>query len=1407
MDDSWVAELLDDGEVAALLTHLTAGEHDDGQGRERLRQLLEARRAAGEPAIYPLSWNQTSLWYLHELAPAAAAYHVGGAMQFRNQVDLDVFARAVQGVADRHAALRTTFTTIAGRPFQVVHDRMETPVVHVDASGMTREELIARVQRDYEEPIDLRQGPGLKLTLYHGHGRPVWLVRIHHALMDLWSLAVVFYDLGQLYAAELRGEQPALHPPGAQYPEFVRWQRELLATEAGHEQGRYWEQQLAGMPQVLDLPTDRPRPAMQSLRGRAVRFAVDAEPTKALGKLARTERASFFVLLLAAFQTLLHRVTGQDDFGIGVPVAGRGQAQHRDMVGHCVNMAVLRGQFTHDPTFRDLLADTGKRVKEAMRNEDYPFAHVVHDLGVVPDQSRPPLFQTSLVYQQSPLIDMSTLVFDVVSEDRPVDLGGLVLDPFPVAAQQGQFDLSLWAGKVGGALHGDLKLDAALFDEATGHRMAEQFQQLLRGIVAGPDRPISKLPLMDDSERHRILHDWNDTARPYPRDRRIPQLFEEQAARTPDAVAVTSTDSRLTYAELEERANRLAHHLRAMGVGPGKLVAVLIDRTPDTVVALLGILKAGGGYVPLEAHYPRARVEFILGSLGIAVVLTQSAHLARLGELDAPDLQDIVCLEAAGIPPDATVGPVHVWSWEDVLRQPPTRPEPAGASPDDTAYVIFTSGSTGTPKGVSVRHRPVVNLIDWVNRTYAVGPGDRLLFITSLSFDLSVYDVFGALAGGATIRIASRDEIQDPRGLTRLLCEDGITIWDSAPPALNQLVPFLPPSAPDSPLRLVLLSGDWIPVKLPDQVRDTFPRAQVVSLGGATEATIWSNSYDIGVVDPTWPSIPYGRPIQNARYYILDRAHNPCPIGVPGDLYIGGEVLADGYVNDPDLTAAKFVSDPFVDDPDARMYDTGDRARFLPDGNIQFLGRRDFQVKIRGFRIELGEIEAVLGDHPDVADCVVVARDEGGDRHLVAYVVSSSPSAPSAAQLRTFLLERLPEFMVPQHFVTLQQLPLTPNGKLDRKALPVPERRREDLLTEYVAPATDLERAIVDVWKDVLAIDRVGVTDSFYDLGGDSLAAVRVVYEIEQRMGRVVPVSALLRAPSVRELAGRLEAGVAEEASVLVPLRDGVAHPPLFLFHPSGGDVVAYRGLVTDVDPERPMTALRSFARTGAVEADSLAAMAKEYAEVIRAAQPDGPYLLAGWSLGGVLAHAVAGHLERGGATVALCAIIDSVLPASRSGLRDRLLYRLGTSLGPLAGGLASQPEEVLEDLLARPPGERLEAALQLARTVGDATAELPPSVLEPEIELAARHAQLLEAHQPDTIAAPVRVIWAEHSTDAGAPLTDWSVYTRGGVEQTVLAGANHFTIWRSPHREALCAELDAAVRTAAAGSARTPTA
>ncbi|MGC7096250.1 non-ribosomal peptide synthetase [Amycolatopsis lurida] len=646
---------------------------------------------------------------------------------------------------------------------------------------------------------------------------------------------------------------------------------------------------------------------------------------------------------------------------------------------------------------------------------------------------------------------------------------------------------------------------AGRIGETDAHRLLDDLDTLLAEMVTRTGAtPLHEFSVLSPAEQHRITREWNDTAVP-----RTPacihELVERQAARTPDALAVLQGPDELTYAELDAAAGKLARRLAAAGVGPGDFVALRLRRSVHTVVALLGVLKAGAAYAPIEPSLPPERARALLATLGAPVLITDRDQVAAARELGD---QEVLWLGE----PDGTEG----WALADADG------EPRRAQPDDLAYVIFTSGSTGTPKGVLLSHAPVVNLIEWVNTTYGMGPADRILFLTSLGFDLSVYDVFGVLAAGGSVRVATDEEIRDPRRLLSILDDEPITFWDSAPAALQQLEPFFALRGPraDHSLRLVFLSGDWVPVTLPDSVRAAFGGSRVVALGGATEAAIWSNFFPVERVEPGWASIPYGRPIDNARYYVLDGALRPAVVGAPGDLYIGGDCLALGYHGDPEKTAEKFIPDPFSDRLGARLYRTGDRAKYWPDGTIEFLGRQDDQVKLRGFRIELGEVEAALTAEPGIASAVALVRDA----QLVGYVVRTPGAEPDPAAVRDQLARRLPAYMVPSQVVVLDELPITPNGKLDRRALPAPKEP-----VPYVEPGTPVEKAIAELWADVLGVERVGVVDNFFDLGGHSLLITQLMARVKAVLEVDVPMMAVLDNQTLGEFAAVVEAVLLEE--------------------------------------------------------------------------------------------------------------------------------------------------------------------------------------------------------------------------------------------------------------------------------------
>jgi amino acid adenylation domain-containing protein len=1123
-----LSTLLESPNIAQLADHIY-----DRLKESRLREQLIGEPDSTTSGEFPLSFSQQSLWFMHQLAPESAAYNISVVVKVGTQLDVDALRRAFGIIVRRHPALRTTFASHQGEPVQVVHESMELGFLEEDATRLDESALTELLTQEANLPFDLAQGPLMRVTLFTRPEKEyVMLFVMHHIISDFWSIVVLVNELGVFYAAEKEGTQATLSPVGIEYDNYVRWQTERLAGPEGERLWQYWQKQLAGELPALNLPIDKIRPPVQMHTGDSQFFRISADTTKRLKELATAEGATLFMILLAGFKTLLYRYTGQQDILVGSPVWGRSRAELANIIGNFVNPVVLRSSLFGEQTFEGFLRQVRSTVLSALDHQDYPFPHLVERLQPERDPSRSPIFQVYFVLQKAHLLnDLGLAAFALGESGARMRLGELDMESLTLPQRPAAVDLTLVMAENEGALWGSIQYSTHLFEPDTISRMSHHLQNLLDAASSDPGRKISELPLLGEDEMRQVVVDWNDTGCSYPAQLNIHSLFEAQVKQSPESIAVTSGQGQLSYDEVNQLANQLARHLVSIGAEEGEMVAVLLSRSLEMIPSLLGILKAGCVYVPLEPGFPRERVQWILSSLNIRFIISQTDHIASINALQEslPQLRGVILMDKA-----EPAGPVDPEGLERLsartgvcLRNKIDKLEAGNllkeVKPNSIAYVIFTSGSTGTPKGVMVRHEPVLNVLDWVNKTFSIGRSDTLLFITSLCFDLSVYDIFGVLAAGGTIRVASDSEVADPERLVKILFDEPITFWDSAPAALQQLVPLFAsvPTAKRSPhLRLVFLSGDWIPVTLPDIVRANFPRAEVISLGGATEATVWSNYYRIEVVADDWPSIPYGKPIQNARYYILDPYINACPINVEGDLYIGGKCLATGYINEPALTAEKFVPDPFSSSGGERLYKTGDRARFRADGNIQFLGRVDHQVKIRGYRIELGEIETLLNEHEDVQECIVLAPGDGsGNRQLMAYVVTRAGALLSSHDIRSHLQKKLPDYMVPSIYAFLEAMPITANGKVDRRALPPPDISLYMDEGTFVAPRTEVEEKLAQIWAEVLGVNRVGVNDNFFELGGHSLFITQIVSRIRETFGVELPLQSFFQAPTVAGLA------------------------------------------------------------------------------------------------------------------------------------------------------------------------------------------------------------------------------------------------------------------------------------------------
>jgi amino acid adenylation domain-containing protein len=1043
----------------------------------------------------PLSFTQRRLWFLDQLNPGMSAYNVLAPIHLKGALDVAALEKSVREIVRRHETLRTAFPSVDGRPVQTISPDCDftLSVVSLGELGAAERERegASITAQEVRRPFDLARGPLVRAVLLElARDEHALIVTMHHIISDGWSMGVLVGEFKALYKAYSAGEPSPLEELPVQYVDYVRWKLEQERTKAFGKQLSYWKKQLAGAPASLDLPTDRPRPPVETFDGARQAIKLPAELSEAVRGLNRREGVTMFMTLLAAYVSLLHRYSGQDDITVGTPIANRNHKEIEKLIGFFSNTLALRADLSGNPSFRELLGRMREVSLAAYSNQDLPFERLVEELNPERHLSRQPLFQVMFVFQNTP----------TASPDLP----GLTIRSYGAEVRTAKFDLTFTMEETGEGVTGSLEYSTALFDRATVARMLRHFQRLLEGAVADPDCPIGNLPMLTPEEEGLLLKDWNATDRAYPFVQSIRGLFEAQAAATPDATAAVCGEERITYGELNLRANRLAHYLKKRGVGPDTPVGVCLSRSFETLVAVLGVLKAGGAYAPLDPAYPAERVAYMLEDSHAPLVLTEERLLAGLAPLGAT----LVPLDA---------------NREFLAAEPDDTPEDLTEGAN-LAYIIYTSGSTGRPKGVAMTQAALINLIQWQRFDLGLDRGGKTLQLSSLSFDASFNEMFSAWYSGGTIVLIPEQLRRDPEGLLGLIAGSGVERLFPPYAALQQMAEA-PPGAQALPsgLRDVLSTAEQL------QVTDSIVR-MFRELGGCRlhneygpSETHVVTAYTLEGEPGGWRRLPpIGRPIANTQIYLLDARLMPVPPGAPGELYVGGISLARGYLNRPDLTAERFLPDPFGRNG-GRLYRTGDLARYLPDGNIECLGRKDQQVKIRGYRIEPGEIEAALMRYPSAREAAVTAReDRPGDRRLVAYVVLQGPqgekSLPTGA-LYEFLRTSLPEYMLPSAFVEMEKLPLTPSGKIDRKALPAPDWARPELGTEFVPPAGPAEQVIAGIWSKVLNVERVGREDNFFELGGHSLLVTQVVARMRNIFQVEIPIRSLFESPTVEGLA------------------------------------------------------------------------------------------------------------------------------------------------------------------------------------------------------------------------------------------------------------------------------------------------
>ncbi len=1047
---------------------------------------------APSPSYAPLSFAQARWWFLDQLEPGNPVCHSVRGIRLTGPLDAGVLGRSVAEVVRRHQTLRTRFPVVDGAPVQEIlpPGPMTLAVVDLGEGPISGRNDRARAWAlgEARRPFDLAQAPGYRPTLLRLGDEDHLLVQVfHHIISDGWSMRLFFRELTATYSALAAGRPAPLAKPSISYTDHALRERRTFDGEILERELGFWRERLHGAPPVLELPFDRPRPAVQTYEGTTVEFPLDAELLARLVALGRRERVTLFMTLVAALKVLLRRHSGQSDLVVGTPVAGRASVEVEDLIGAFANTLILRTDLSGDPGFRELLARVRETALSAYAHQSLPFAKLVEELHPARSLSHNPLFQVLVNFRDFP--------------PRIAEAAGVRFEDIEIELNVVMADLELVFLRRGDELVCRLLGNSRLFEACTLERMAARYREVLSAVAADWERRLSQIDLLPAAERRELLEEWNATDAPLPPVPLIHRLVEAQTDRTPDAIALVSEDRSLTYGELDRRANQLARYLVRRRVGPESRVALLLDRGPDLVVALLAVLKSGAAYLPLDPAYPTQRLGDLLDDAAPALLVTGSPLLERVSGASLP----IVCLDR---------------EHDAISREPVTRPRSL-VQPENPAYVIHTSGSTGRPKGVVVPHRAVVNFLESMRRAPGLGAGDVLAAVTTISFDIAALELLLPLTAGARIVVASREVASDGRRLADLLGRSGVTVLQATPATWRLLLE----SGWTGDARLTALcGGEALPPELAAVLR---ARCRAVwNLYGPTETTIWSAAYRLGAdpvaSDDASSPVPIGSPIGNTRLYVLDNALRPVPIGVPGELCIGGLGVTRGYLGRPGHTAERFVPDPFGTTPGGRLYRTGDRVRHRPDGTLAILGRLDRQLKIRGYRVEPGEIEAVLERHDDVRGCAVEAHeDRAGERRLVAYIVADP--APSTARLRAFLRERLPEHMVPSHFVTLDALPLTPNGKVDRGALPPPDGRRPAAGATYVAPRTPVETLLAGLWEAVLGVDRVGVEDHFFELGGHSLLAARVVARARAALGVELPLRALFEEPTVAGLARVVE--------------------------------------------------------------------------------------------------------------------------------------------------------------------------------------------------------------------------------------------------------------------------------------------
>ncbi|MEH2327802.1 non-ribosomal peptide synthetase [Nostoc sp.] len=1314
----------------------------------------------------PLSFSQQRLWFIDQLYHGSSFYNIPIAFHITGKLNIRVLQQSLNEILKRHEVWRTTFTVVNGEPVQEIAPQLtwDLPIINLEhLSGKDWESEVKKlVAESAKKPFNLAKGLLVRATLLRlSEEEHILLVTMHHIITDGWSCGVFLRDLSRLYAAFWTNQPSPLPELPIQYADFTIWQRDRIQGEFLATQLNYWKQQLKGELPVLQLPTERPRPNVTTFIGAKQYFTFSKALTDALRQLSQQADATLFMSLLAAFNILLYRYTDQEDILIGSPIANRNRAELEGMLGLFVNTLVLRNNLSGNPSFRELIHRVREVTLDAYAHQDLPFEMLVEELQPERDLSRNPLYEVMFVLQNSPV--------------SVQEVSGLTLRTLEFDSGTAQLDIFLSMSESQEGLTGCLEYNTDIFDSTKISQFINNFQTLLENIVTNPEQRLSELSLLTTSEQEQLLFKFNQTRANYPQDAFLHQLFEQQVQLIPDSLALIHQSEELTYRQLNHRVNQLAHYLQKQGVTKETLVALCLERSLDMVVGILAILKAGGAYIPLDPSYPVERLNFMLSDSQASVLISQQEILEKLSLSSAKT----VCLDIHKneIAQESSENPINI------------------SSSDNLAYVIYTSGSTGSPKGVLGTHRGTVNGLHWLWKTYPFTQGEVCCQKTAISFVDSVWEIFAPLLRGIPTVIIKNETLLDLQLFIEALAHHKVTRIILVPSLLRLLLDnYSHLTKKLLQLKLWITSGEALSVKLAQTFQELIPFAKLINLYGSSEVSANATYYDTSLLPEQASSVSIGRPIDNTQVYLLNRNLQPTPVGVIGELYVGGDGLARGYLHRPELTQERFIDNPFI--PKTKLYKTGDLVRYLKDGNLEYLGRYDEQVKIRGFRVELGEIATVIAQHPDVQESVVIASDDAQEnQRLIAYIVTDKQDL--AVEILPDLQQKLPNYMLPSSFVVLDALPLTPNGKVDKRSLTTDEVIRPNTTQSFLAPRNFTELSLVKLWENLLNTNPIGVKDNFFDLGGHSFLAVRLMAQIQDKFEHNLTLSTLFENPTIEKLAIIVSQPSRDSSnSPLVAINSFGDKIPFFCMHGAGGGINNYFKLSRRLGEDYPFYALEHTLEQDLPEIISVEETATRYLQEIRQVQPNGPYFLGGHCYGGVIAFEMAQQLQRQGQTVGLLVLIDTIQPETRiKSTKDddaKFLLRMAESIKTNNNIDFSIP---FEELRVLPLNEQFHLVNKKANFIFSDT----------EVEdflhyykLFRAHVQAMRDYVPKVYPQSITLFRAkeeiihdfdnrEWSTDD--PLLGWGKYSSQPIQVIEVSG-DHFSIFVEPHIQELTKHL-----------------